>query len=125
MANLKRIIERHCEQTGEKVIGFVLGEPFPQTTFGEENLNLLDRELVVEYGGIADENDALYLWTDKSVLVLTEYDGKPMMKVIPRDPTAVTPTLFSTYDGEDLANELQCQFCGATNHNANSHPDDA
>ena len=122
MPNLKRIIEVHCEKTGETVEAFVIGfvgegyggcwkkqqhGAVPKDKIGvvlsKDDLQLLDHELVLEETWGAKELNALCVWTNKSVLILSEYDGRPQVFVIPRNPIAFYPSMAPTYGNDDLS----------------------
>lgn len=45
--------------------------------------------------GLGEEGcDAVYVWTKKSILFVTDYDGKRSMACLPRNPAACRPILI-------------------------------
>ncbi len=104
MANLVEWIEEAAE--GDTIYGVVIGEmcwgdygsedvpgyadcPKGQLLTWEEARPRLDYEFDDGYG--APGCQAVYVWTGKQVLFVSNYDGSTCMMGVPRHPIAVMP----------------------------------
>lgn len=97
MSNFAQDIKRAAN--GEPIEGIVIGvrgwyddnEPDTRVLSWDEAEPLLDYEYSTDYG--APECHAINAWTANRVLLVGQYDGSTWVTWVPRNPTAIRPTM--------------------------------